>query len=182
MNWQWKGLRMHIVLLSAVLGFLLLWGGRLSYWRLGYEKPLTKVLEQRQDIVRYALQQQRNQLVVEVLPRRLYDLPRFYNSLQRDIQKTVGEKPFRLMLQDRRDAVLQELWPAARLAMGEAVQRGNYVEMADLIQRQAAARGARAVLFIDDQRLYLQMYHQDAYLYDIVPRLNQVKQGAAPPG
>lgn len=181
-SWEWKGWRIHVILLSALLGLALLWGGRLSYWRLGYEQPLARMLEQRPDIISYSLRQQGNQLVVEVLPRRLDNLPRFYNSLTRDIQQTVGQKPFLLVLQDRRDAVLQELWPAARLAMEEAVQRGNYVEMAALIRQQAGVREVRADLLIDDARLYLQMYHRDAYLYDIVSRPYQTKTGNAPPG
>lgn len=181
-SWEWKGWRIHVVLLSALLGLALLWGGRLSYWRLGYEQPLARMLKQRPDIISYTLQQQGNQLVVEVLPRRLDNLSHFYNSLTRDIQKTVGQKPFRLVLQDRRDPVLQDLWPAARLAMEEAVQRGNYVEMAALIRQQAGAREVRAELLVDEARLYLQMYHRDAYLYDIVSRPSQTRPGTAPPG
>ncbi|MGQ9557526.1 MAG: hypothetical protein ACUVTU_06195 [Desulfurispora sp.] len=179
---EWKGWRIHVVLLSALLGLALLWGGRFSYWRLGYEQPLARMLKQRPDIISYTLQQQGNQLVVEVLPRRLDNLPRFYNSLSRDIQKTVGQKPFLLVLQDRRDPVLQDLWPAARLAMEEAVQRGNYVEMAALIRQQAGAREVRAELLVDEARLYLQMYHREAYLYDIVFRPSQTRPGTAPPG
>ncbi len=82
----------------------------------------------------------------------------------------MGRRSFRIVIQDQRDDTLSGIYYHARLAAFEALERGNFLEMESYISRLAVREGSRARVWLDQDRLYIQIEHGESYLYEIIPR------------
>lgn len=167
---QWNGIKVQVVLLALVVGLAAFWGGQWLYNRFNYERPLAGALGENKDVIAYSINDQGPALEIEVKLRQVDNLQQSYSALYQSVQNIVGSRDFKIIIKDERDKTLESLYYHARLAAYEALERGNFLEMADYITRQSAGEGARARLTVDEDRLYIQISHGDSYLYEVLPR------------
>jgi hypothetical protein len=179
---QWNGIKVHIVALALLVGLGVLWGGQWAYKRYNYERPLTRVLAENKDIASYKIIEEGPEPQVEVRLKQVEDLQETYLDLQQSVAQSVNGKAVKLTIQDDRDQVLEGVGDGVRLAAYEALERGNFVEMAGYIRSSAAGAGAQARVFLDGERLYIQIDHGDKYLYDIIPRTGRTGDAASANG
>lgn len=167
---QWNGIKLHIVALALLVGLGVLWGGQWAFKRFNYERPLAGALSENKYIASYNIVSEGPEPEVEVTLKQVDNLQEAYLNIQQSVDSAVSGKAVKITVKDNRDQVLDNLYRDSRLAAYEALDRGNYLEMSDYIQRKASGEGARAQISLDDQRLYIQINHGDRYLYDIISR------------
>ncbi|MFZ5642375.1 MAG: hypothetical protein ACOY46_02145 [Bacillota bacterium] len=170
---QWNGVKVHIVLLALLVGLASLWGGQWVFNRYNYERPMAKLLGENKDISSYSINKNGSELEVEIKLKKVDNLQETYGTLQQSINGAVGGRKVKITVTDDRDATLNEVYHDTRLAAYEAIERGNFLEMGDFIERRASSEGAQARVFLDRENLYIQIYHENNYLYDIIPRSGQ---------
>lgn len=167
---QWKGIKIPIVILALVVGLASFLGVQWLYNRYNYERPLAKLLGENKEVVNYQLHDQGTQLEVQIKLDKVDNLQKEYADLHQSLQKIVGKRDFKIVLEDQRDETLNSIYYRTRLASYEALERGNFLEMEAYISNLAADEGAQAKVWIDQDRLYIQLAHGDSYLYEIIPR------------
>ena len=167
---QWNGIKIPIVILALVVGLASFLGVQWIYNRYNYERPLTQLLGANKQVVTYQINDNGPQLEVQVKLGKVDNLQTEYSELYQSLQGIVGKKDFKIVLQDQRDETLNDIYYRTRLASFEALDRGNFLEMEAYISKLAASEGAQAWVWIDQDRLYIQLNHGNNYLYEIIPR------------
>lgn len=170
---QWNGIKIPVVVLALLVGMGALWGAQWLFNRFNYERPLTRVLQENGDIASYKINDRGPVLEVEVKLRKVENLQDSYSKLSGSVRDVVGRRSVKITVGDDRDAVLEGIYYQTRLAAYEALERGNFLEMEDFIAQRAAREGARARVFLDRDRMYIQISHDNKYLYEIIFRDGQ---------
>lgn len=175
----WRGLRIPIILLVLVASLLVFWGARWLFNRFSIEQPLADFLKSQSYIQTFEIKRDGSLVQISVLLAPVESLKDTYGELDRGVRNILGGRLYKLVLQDKRDVQLKNAFYYSQFAVYEAVIRGNYREMVDYVNKQAAERGATASIFIDQDRIYLQMRHDKNYLYEVIPRIiNKTEQTA----
>lgn len=110
------------------------------------------------------------------------DLAIAYQRLDRETQRLMGNKPYRIDLVDNRSPELEAAFNRLNLYAQEALVVGNFAEMASRVQTEAGALGITAKVGVDGERVYLQLEKGDHYLYELLertPKAQAVKEGGA---
>jgi len=174
---QWNGIRIPVVFLALLVGMGALWGAQWTFKRYNYERPLTRILGENTEVASYKVNDQGSVLEIEVKLRNVDNIQDSYNGISQSVQQVVGRRNTKLTIKDERNATLEGIYYHTRLAAYEAMERGNYLEMENYIVRRADRDGASARVFMDGERMYIQIKHKDSYLYEIIPRAGE--NGAA---
>ncbi len=75
-----------------------------------------------------------------------------------------------IIILDQRNDYLNSLYETIHFAILEGERNGNYMEMnAEVSSLLSGEKGLDYSLFVDQERIYLKMVAQDAYLYEIIP-------------
>lgn len=170
---QWRGWRIPIVLLAFLSGFLLLGALQWLFTHFSYQEPLSRALRANEAVRSFTLQKQKGTFKIAVELKKVDDFPATYRELKNSVQEVLGRRPFILEIKDQRSEELEKAFYYSQFALYEAQVRGNYREMARFIEEQAALVGAKAVLSLDEENIYLYMERGEYYLYTVVPRGQQ---------
>ncbi len=99
------------------------------------------------------------------------DLAFTHRLLVQEIEKTLGHRRYRLELEDRRDAVLEDAYYTIHLALYEAAQRGNFTEMGLQVTEKLEGLGiAEHRVVVTAENIYFQVRRGDSYLYAVIER------------
>lgn len=167
---QWNGFKIPIIILALIVGLGGLWGGHWLFNRYNYERPLTKLLDENKDIDYYQIEDQQTVMQLEVKLIKVDNLQESYNKLFDSIKYVVGRREFKLILKDDRDPTLENIYYHARLAAYESLKRGNFLEMESYISKLSTRQGSRSRITVDENYLFIQIEHDNHYLYEIIPR------------
>jgi len=166
----WKGLRIPIILLVLAASLVVFLGARWLFNRFSIEQPLAGFLKSQSYVQTFEIKRDGSTVQISVLLAPVDNLKKTYGELDRGVRNILGGKFYELVLRDKRDVQLNNAFYYSQFAVYEAVMRGNYREMIDYVNKQAAESGAAASVFIDQDRIYLQMRHDKNYLYEVIPR------------
>ncbi len=166
---QWHGFRVHIIIISVILGLLVFAGGQWLYEKYNYDEPLDKTLSSNKAVESYKLSGEDQPVTVELKLKNVENLGKTYGELDNSLREVLGGKEYKIKLVDNRNRQLENIYYHSQFAVYEAMARGNYREMEQYISRQAAAAGAQANVFMDQEAVYVQIKNGDYYLYEIIP-------------
>ena len=175
----WRGLKIPIILLVLVASLVVFWGARWLFNRFSIEQPLADFLKSQDYIETFEINRDGSLMQISVLLAPVENLEDTYVELDRGVRNILGGRLYELILRDKRDAQLENAFYYSQFAVYEAVMRGNYREMIDYVNEQAAERSATVSVFIDQDRIYLQMSHDNSYLYEVIPRTTNKTEQAA---
>lgn len=175
------GRRALVAAVAATFTFVALWWGAAALGWVRQDRPVGRVLDQHPGLLSYRLAWRQDTLVVEVLPVPGVDLGELYVSLELGLREALGNRPFELRVQDRRDETLREASRVMRLYIEEALVNGRFTWADTMVKEIAAARGLEwARMTVDAEHVYLELRHGSAYLYEVIPRL--AGRGLGQPG
>lgn len=169
---KWHGFRIPVVVLALILGLAAFFGAQQLYNKYNYHQPVARALESNSSVESFEVDESQPVLQVKVRLKNVGNIMETYNKLEQDLKNILKRRQFDLKIIDTRDEELKRAFYYSQFAIYEAVLRGNYRDMADYIEKQAAVAKAEAAIFMDDKRIYLQMKRDGHYLYEIVSRLN----------
>jgi hypothetical protein len=117
----------------------------------------------------------RGAAVVELKLGRTADLRIAYEELSAGLERFLG--PVTLVIEDDRSPDTVAFLHGAQFAIYEAVQNGNFIEMAGRLEELARSAGLSVRVGIDRDLLFLQVESENGYLYEVIQR--HPKGGAA---
>ena len=86
------------------------------------------------------------------------------------IKSTLQDKEYELKIGDKRNQNLEMVFDNIQIAIYDALDNHKYVWLNEELGRYIEPRGMTYKIFIDDQRLYLQINDGQSYLYTIINR------------
>ncbi len=168
---QWNGIKVPVVILAFALGLAAFWGIQKIYNQYSYERPLAKLLEENANIITHSINDQGPVLEIEVNLAKSKNLQQDYSGLNKDLLNLFDKKEFKIELQGQREQVFNEIYPDIKMALYEAIDRGNYLDMKRYIAELATKEGFEAAVWIDQDNLYIQVERGDSYFQEIIPRV-----------
>lgn len=178
---QWKGLKLHVIIFSLLVGIALIFGAQRMYQRYNINGPINKVLSANEAVESFQVSSEAGTLLVSVNIKSDADLMIPCKEIRKDLERVMGRKSFIFVLGDDRDNTLEQVWYRCQYAVYEAQVRGSFMEMAEVIKREAIAGGAEAEVNIDQEYIYLRLKHQDHTLDEVIPRGAYQVAGNNPP-
>lgn len=167
-------LKWPVVIITFILTFSLIYGA--NYWRQQnlVMEPLREELLSLEMVEGVQIEKGRNKKIT-VLLGRVPNLALAYQEIEAILQARNEEFGI-VVITDRRDEYLSFVWEQIHLAVMEGERQGNYTQMNKEIS--LALRGTNGLLdyavYVDQQRIYLALMNEEAYLYEIIPIKNSI--------
>lgn len=93
-----------------------------------------------------------------------------FRELYVEIDKIIGERNYSIKVKSESSDILEEIADKSEIAIQEAVLRGNFMEMETHILECAREKGAVAIVYVDNDRVYLQLESAKDYKYLVIDR------------
>lgn len=167
---QWKGLKLHIIIFSLLIGIALIFGAQRMYQKYYISGPINNVLSANQAIETYQVGSEGGTLLVTVKIKNDTGLMAPYKEIIKNLERVMDGKRFVFVLNDNRDDTLDQVWYRCQYAVYQAQVQGSFVEMAEIINQEASVSGAEADITIDQEYIYLRLRHGEYTLDEVIPR------------
>ncbi|GAW91542.1 hypothetical protein [Calderihabitans maritimus] len=171
------GLKIPVIILTAILTFGLLLGGQWLYTHYQVEQPLAAQLERVNGVDDYYIQKKNAKLLVSVSLAPVNNLMHTYREIEQAVREVFPGKSIELIVKDRRNKLLERAWYESQFAVHQAVAQGSYVEMARVIEEVSNKYNIeRYAVNIDQDNIYVQFHKDEVYLYEIVSRRRPIPE------
>ncbi len=176
---QIKGFRVYVVASAIIVTLAVLLAFQFIYQKFDVEQPLFKLYSQTKLVEKAPTIEQKGGTVKVILDvKKTENLKQAYQDLDSYTEQVMGATKFTIELKDNRTKELENAYYQSQFIIYEALSRGDFSRMADVIQQNAAKAGAEAKVFIDNDNIYVEFLKGNNYLYEIVPR-KPAPQGSA---
>lgn len=165
-----QNLRWSVIVVSMVLTVSVLFGAGYLLQSRGVEAPLRNRLAASPVVESLRLEQRAETREVVVLLRETDHLPKAYSELRGEVDRALRGPDYRIRLEDRRTPELEQALRRFDLYLHEAASTGRFAEMAGRVESEAEQAGITARVWVDSQRIYLQLHKDGAYLYSVLER------------
>lgn len=164
-NW-----RLPHVILACFLSLALAYGGQYLYRHFIWERALKQSLQRIPEVQSVVLKDGRNTVEVELgaTP----DLKQTYMRVEDALQPFYRGQVPRIALRGRPSDELLKVWEESQFAVYEAAVRGTFTAMAQEVKRTSNAYGVDARLDMDGYRIYVALYKDPYFFYEVVPLEN----------
>lgn len=166
-----QGVRIPIVVLALAAGLALLLGLQQVYKYSRVDQPLSHFYSTRKEVARVRVDELGNRVVVRVTLGSVANLRETYKGLEEGTRNVLEFYPFELKITDKRDARLVDDFYKLHYILEEGLATGRFTEMSAAFRDAAQGLGLdEARVFVDGDRLYVQLRRGDRYLYELLPR------------
>lgn len=166
-----QGLRVRVILLALAGGLAALFALAQVYRYSRVDQPLAHFLSQRRDVASFRLAEVGGEVELRVRLGRVDNLRETYLALDQGVRAILGNRPFRLVVEDERDQRLVEDYYRLHYLIQEGLATGRFTEMAAGVEARARELGLdEARVFVDVDRLFVQLRRGDRYLYEVIAR------------
>lgn len=166
-----QGVRIPIVVLALTAGLALLFGLQQVYKYSQVDQPLSHFFSTRKEVARYGVDDLGNRVVVRVTLGRVANLRETFKGIEEGTRNVLEGYPFELQIADKRDARLVDDFYKLHYILQEGLATGRFTEMSAAFRDAAQGLGLEeARVFVDSDRLYVQLRRGDHYLYELLPR------------
>lgn len=165
---QWSRLRVKVILAALLVTLVVLFGGQWLYLKYSVQQPLRQILAG--DGTSYRIVDDGATLRIYVHLDNPSNLMEEYQHLNEKIRSALRNRSYQLIVEDERNQSLREAYYQSQFAIHTAIARGDFENMARKIERNAAAVGAEAKVWIDGENVYVYMCQGEHYLVEVVPR------------
>lgn len=167
-----KGKRLGVMILALGITVVLLTFGRTFYQEDFIEKPLVKVLQNNKDIKQVQVLTAKKNMKIVVELDWTQQLPQIYTVLEEQVEEALGDKPYDLILKDRRSEELVRIFNEINIYLQEAMSRGNFAEMDGAIKTYLHEQSdVKYQMNVDTKYVYVSLKKGEFFLYEILPRL-----------
>lgn len=168
-----------VVLIAVFVTFSVLGASQMLWQKFAVARPLDAALQGIDGVtkvVRESGSRKDDIVKVQVSLKNAANLQKTYTELADGITAVIGSRRIQIILSDSRNAELESFYYSVQPNLQEAMATGKFTVMVKQLEEQAAPRGIKAQVFIDNRNIYLQLVKDEAELYQVVPRLTAVQE------
>ncbi|NLG86948.1 MAG: hypothetical protein GX489_07000 [Firmicutes bacterium] len=167
---KYRGYKIDLVVVLALLTLLILIGGHVAYERIFIEHPLLNQLQSIPGVVTASVEKATDSYNITLDSTVNNNLPTIYRQAAEVAQHILGSNHFALRIIDNRTTALENIYWQIQIYIEEAVAQGNFSVAAEKISELAKQAGVQANFYVDEERVYLELLQNEAYLYAVRPR------------
>lgn len=167
---KYRGYKIDLVVVLALLTLLILIGGHVAYERIFIEHPLLNQLQSIPGVVTASVEKATDSYNITLGSTVNNNLPTIYRQAAEVAQHILGSNHFTLRIIDNRTTALETIYWQIQIYIEEAVAQGNFSVAAEKISELAKQAGVQANFYVDEERVYLELLQNEAYLYAVRPR------------
>lgn len=156
------------------LGILL--GGNQVYQHYLVNQPLEQSLTAMPGIEKVDIAKVEGQYQVTVHLKDIDNLQEGYTAIEKTLQDSLKNRPFRLIIAESDDARLKSAFVDLQPAVYEALASNRYVWLEEAVQAYADKSGIGYHMYVDDRYLYLHFTNNGANLYHVIERQNSIQK------
>ncbi len=170
---NFRGIKLSVVLLIAVATLAVFLGGQMVIAAVTVDKQLVKLLTDQSELTSFEIDKHAQPVRITIGLKPDADLKSVYDSLDKELTALLGVRGYTIAVKDNRNQVLKDALYDVHYAVREGLTRGNFTEMSVKIDEVVKAQGIDShALWVDDQRVYLQLRHGDSALFEIYERVS----------
>lgn len=167
---DFKNIRWPVVVMVLVATVAGLGVGQVLYRLQTVDRPLKAFLVGVPEVKSFNVQRDAEGTTIEVKLGPVSDLRTTYSTIVKGLEK-VSKSPTKVVVTDNRDSALDQAYYRMHFSIQESLQRGTFTAAEDAVSREAAAAQLKtARLYVDNDRVYLQLSDGDHYLYEVLSR------------
>lgn len=175
---QIKGVKVYVVIAAVFVTLAVLLTVQFLYQKYDVEQPLFKLYSETELVNKVPVIEQKGTSVNVVLHlKKTENLKQVYHDLSSYTEQIMGNKKFTMELKDNRNKALEEVYYQSQFMIYEALAKGDFTKMADVVQDNAGGIGATSKVYIDNDNIYVEILKGDNYLYEIIPRNEEHARG-----
>ena len=164
-------LRWPIVLLALVLTVSGIYG--VNYWRQQrlIDEPLKESLLKVDGVENVNITNTNKNSEISIFLQEVKDLSKTYREIEGILDLTYKQGSYQVTILDKRDPYLESLYEKVHYALMEGERRGNYSYMNKEISLLLSDEKGLVNyhLWVDQERIYLQLFSEENYLYEVIP-------------
>lgn len=107
---------------------------------------------------------------IEVTLDSVVNIQKTYKEIDEKVDQVLGTKPYNIMIKDYRTAELENLYNDINNYVQKAILDGDFPLLAKKTKDISAQVGVNAEVFVDEQRIYIQLNQKDTSLYMVALR------------
>lgn len=98
------------------------------------------------------------------------NIKKTYEEITEKIEEVLKDEAYELTVKDNRTSELEQAYHDIHYYIQKAVVDGDFPLLSEKVDEKAAAAGASAEVYVDEQNIYLQMSKAGSSLYSITAR------------
>lgn len=175
-----KGFRLYVVIIAVIATLAILLTIQFINQKYNVEQPLFKLYSQTKIVKDAKIEDKGDTVKVIIKVKKTENLKQAYNELTEYTNQIMDGKRYEMQIKDNRSAILEKAYYNSQFVIYEALAKGDFTKMANVIEKYSQKVGAESLVFIDDKNIYVEFLKGDNYLYEVIPRQSnsQSKDGA----
>lgn len=159
-----------LAILSTILALAIFLGCFSAYNRFGVRRPIVNNIMSLESVNKVQIDKQK-EYVVTVYLGKVDNLQETYIRIDEIIAKKLEPGKYCIKIVDKRDAELEKVFVELQPVIYEALAGSRYIWLKD--QVQGLGMQAEGNLFIDEQRIYIQVIKGNSYMYEVIERTEE---------
>ncbi len=161
-----------LIVLGVTLGLLLF---AQKYYNSSFvERPVIKALQEIKFVDNVNVSKLEDVYYFKVQIKQVGNIQYEYNKVNDVIKDNIKGKDYQLDVGSKPNEKLQNELEYLELSIYEAMAKNNYIWLDEIFRQAAKQDSFTYKLFIDEQRLYIQLADQDHFLYEVIERSTPV--------
>lgn len=137
------------------------------------DSPLDKTLKEIDGVANVALedrQQTKDGTNITVTLNQIDNLQKTYHELSAKTEQTLKGSKYAIEIKDNRSEELDQAYYDIHYYIQKSMVDGDFPQLEQQVQEQAALIGAAAKIYVDKENIYLQLAKNDKFLYAVIAR------------
>ncbi|NLK51894.1 MAG: hypothetical protein GX295_05560 [Syntrophomonadaceae bacterium] len=173
---SFKELHWTSIILGMLITFGILVGGNGLYQHYLIKNPLGEALQQRPEIISWDLEKETAKKTLTIRLGPVSNLKESCNYIQNTSSRYLGTEGVEIHLIDQRSEELKQTMYDLQFPIHEALAQGSYTQLAEAISKGTQdSELTDYQIYVDENYLYVQLMKNNAYLYEILPRTNEIQ-------
>ncbi|CFX76100.1 Uncharacterized [Syntrophomonas zehnderi OL-4] len=157
-----------LIALGATLGLLIF--VQHYYAQSFIERPVREALHKLEFVDTVTVNKQDSVYKITIKIKQPGNIQYEYTQADKTIKDHIRGKQYQLQLTDKRNKKLNDELDYLELSIYEAMAKNNYLWLDEIFRETAGRDHFTYKLFIDEQRLYVQLVDQNHFLYEVIER------------
>lgn len=168
---RYRGYRLDIIISLAVITVLILVAGQIAYGQVFIERPLLDELQNIPGVTTATVEKVAVGYDITLKLSPVSRLPSVYRQAYDVARKILDVDDFTIRIIDNRTPLLEDLYGQMQIHIEEAVMQGNFSAAAERLNEMAAIASVNEKFHVDEECIYLELYQDQAYLFEVRHRV-----------
>ncbi len=166
-----KGYNGGVILLVFFLTLLIIFGTQHIFTIYSVDRPISRELGLIEEVQEYNIINNGDKTDIEVKIARTPNLFTTYNEIYDISEKALGNQMGTLIVKDQRNDSLEDIVYSIKFHVYQGISTGLYADMENtLSEKLDSFDNIEYNLYMDDKAVYVALYMEDDYLYEVVLR------------